>query len=1035
MTADLDGVYYPPLYFQCTTWLQIWTVYIIHHFTFSARHDSRSGRCIVSTTLLSVHDMTPDLDGVYYPPLYFQCTTWLQIWTVYIIHHFTFSARHDSRSGRCIVSTTLISVHDMTPDLDGVYYPHFTFSARHDSRSERCILSTTLLSVHDMTPDLDGVYYPPLYFQCTTWLQIWTVYIIHHFTFSARHDSRSGRCILSTTLLSVHDMTPDLDGVYYPPLYFQCTTWLQIGTVYIIHHSTFSARHDSRSGRCIVSTTLLSVHDMTPDLDGVYYPPLYFQCTTWLQIWTARCILSTTLISVHDMTTDLDGVYYPPLYFQCTTWLQIWTVYIIHHFTFRARHNSRSGRCILSTTLLSVHDITPESRSGRCILSTTLLSVHDMTPDLDGVYYPPLYFQCTTWLQIWTVYSFHHFTFSARHDSRSGRCILSTTLLSVHDMTPDLDGVYYPPLYFQCTTWLQIWTMYIIHHFTFCARHDCRSGRCILSTTLLSVHDMTPDLDGVYYPPLYFQCTTWLQIWTMYIIHHFTFCARHDCRSGRCILSTTLLSVHDMTPDLDGVYYPPLYFQCTTWLQIWTVYIIHHFTFRARHDSRSGRCILSTTLLSVHDITPESRSGRCILSTTLLSVHDMTPDLDGVYYPPLYFQCTTWLQIWTMYIIHHFTFCARHDCRSGRCILSTTLLSVHDMTPDLDGVYYPPLYFQCTTWLQIWTVYIIHHFTFRARHDSRSGRCILSTTLLSVHDITPESRSGRCILSTTLLSVHDMTPDLDGVYYPPLYFQCTTWLQIWTVYSFHHFNFSARHDSRSGRCILSTTLLSVHDITPDLDVVYYPPLYFQCTTWLQIWTVYIIHHFTFSARHDSRSGRCILSTTLLSVHDMTPDLDVVYYPPLYFQCMTWLQIWTVYIIHHFTFSARHDSRSGRCILSTTLLSVHDMTPDLDGVYYPPLYFQCTTWLQIWTVYIIHHFTFSARHDSRSGRCILSTTLLSVHDMTPDLDGAVNLGTKELLAVLLSISRRDVDKLIRNSTQELKVDVFVELSEGESCLTR
>ena len=56
-------------------------------------------------------------------------------------------------------------------------------------------------------------------------------------------------------------------------------------------------------------------------------------------------------------------------------------------------------------------------------------------------------------------------------------------------------------------------------------------------------------------------------------------------------------------------------------------------------------------------------------------------------------------------------------------------------------------------------------------------------------------------------------------------------------------------------------------------------------------------------------------------------------------------------------------------------------------------------------------------------------------MTPDLDGAVNLGTKELLAVLLSISRRDVDKLIRNSTQELKVDVFVELSEGESCLTR
>ena len=660
---------------------------------------------------------------------------------------------------------------------------------------------------------------------------------------------------------------------------------------------------------------------------------------------SGRCILSTTLLSVHDMTPDRDGVYYPPLYFQCTTWLQIWTVYIIHHSTFSARHDSRSGRCILSTTLLSVHD---------------------MTPDLDGVYYPPLYFQCTTRLQIWTVYSFDHFTFSARHDSRSGQCILSTTLLSVHDMTADLDGA-----------------VYIIHHFTFSARHDSRSGRCILSTTLLSVHDMTPDRDGVYYPPLYFQCTTRLQIWTVYSFDHFTFSARHDSRSGQCILSTTLLSVHDMTPDLDGVYYPPLYFQCTTWLQIWTVYIIHHFTFSARHDSRSGRCILSTTLLSVHD---------------------MTPDLDGVYYPPLYFQCTTWLQIWTVYIIHHFTFSARHDSRSGRCILSTTLHSVHDMTPDLDGVYYPPFYFQCTTRLQIWTVYSFDHFTFSARHDSRSGQCILSTTLLSVHDMTADldgavyiihhftfsarhdSRSGRCILSTTLLSVHDMTPDRDGVYYPPLYFQCTTRLQIWTVYSFDHFTFSARHDSRSGQCILSTTLLSVHDMTPDLDGVYYPPLYFQCTTWLQIWTVYIIHHFTFSARHDSRSGRCILSTTLLSVHDMTPDLDGVYYPPLYFQCTTWLQIWTVYIIHHFTFSARHDSRSGRCILSTTLLSVHDMTPDLDGVYYPPLYFQCTTWLQIWTVYIIHHFTFSARHDSRSGRCILSTTLLSVHDMTPDLDG-------------------------------------------------
>ena len=263
-----------------------------------------------------------------------------------------------------------------------------------------------------------------------------------------------------------------------------------------------------------------------------------------------------------------------------------------------------------------------------------------MTPDLDGVYYPPLYFQCTTWLQIWTVYSFHHFNFSARHDSRSGRCILST-------------------LYFQCTTWLQIWTVYIINHFTFSTRHDSRSGRCILSTTLLSVHDMTPDLDGVYYPPLYFQCTTWLQIWTVYIIHHFTFSARHDSRSGRCILSTTLLSVHDMTPDRDSVYYPPLYFQCTTRLQIWTVYSFDHFTFSARHDSRSGRCILSTTLLSVHD---------------------MTADLDGA-----------------VYIIHHFTFSARHDYRSGRCILSTTLLSVHDMTPDLDGVYYPPLYFPCTT--------------------------------------------------------------------------------------------------------------------------------------------------------------------------------------------------------------------------------------------------------------------------------------------------------------------------------------------------
>lgn len=56
-------------------------------------------------------------------------------------------------------------------------------------------------------------------------------------------------------------------------------------------------------------------------------------------------------------------------------------------------------------------------------------------------------------------------------------------------------------------------------------------------------------------------------------------------------------------------------------------------------------------------------------------------------------------------------------------------------------------------------------------------------------------------------------------------------------------------------------------------------------------------------------------------------------------------------------------------------------------------------------------------------------------MTPDLDGAANLGTKELLAVLLSIARRDVDKLIKNSTHELKVDVFIELSEGECCLAR
>lgn len=56
-------------------------------------------------------------------------------------------------------------------------------------------------------------------------------------------------------------------------------------------------------------------------------------------------------------------------------------------------------------------------------------------------------------------------------------------------------------------------------------------------------------------------------------------------------------------------------------------------------------------------------------------------------------------------------------------------------------------------------------------------------------------------------------------------------------------------------------------------------------------------------------------------------------------------------------------------------------------------------------------------------------------MTPDLDGAANLDTKELLAVLLSISLRDVERLIRNSTQELKVDVFVELSEGEALLTR
>ena len=56
-------------------------------------------------------------------------------------------------------------------------------------------------------------------------------------------------------------------------------------------------------------------------------------------------------------------------------------------------------------------------------------------------------------------------------------------------------------------------------------------------------------------------------------------------------------------------------------------------------------------------------------------------------------------------------------------------------------------------------------------------------------------------------------------------------------------------------------------------------------------------------------------------------------------------------------------------------------------------------------------------------------------MTPDLDGAANLGTKELLGVLLSIASRDVEKLIRNSTHELKVDVFIELSEGECGLAR
>ena len=56
-------------------------------------------------------------------------------------------------------------------------------------------------------------------------------------------------------------------------------------------------------------------------------------------------------------------------------------------------------------------------------------------------------------------------------------------------------------------------------------------------------------------------------------------------------------------------------------------------------------------------------------------------------------------------------------------------------------------------------------------------------------------------------------------------------------------------------------------------------------------------------------------------------------------------------------------------------------------------------------------------------------------MTPDLTGSVELGTKERLAVLLSISRRDVDKLVRNSTQELKINVLVELSEGDATLTR
>lgn len=58
----------------------------------------------------------------------------------------------------------------------------------------------------------------------------------------------------------------------------------------------------------------------------------------------------------------------------------------------------------------------------------------------------------------------------------------------------------------------------------------------------------------------------------------------------------------------------------------------------------------------------------------------------------------------------------------------------------------------------------------------------------------------------------------------------------------------------------------------------------------------------------------------------------------------------------------------------------------------------------------------------------------IHERTPDL-GQDGMGTKETLAVLLSISTKDVDTILGNAGTELKVDVFAEVGEGECKMLR